>query len=268
VRILFLGDIVGEPGRKILRDHLSSLRKRLELDLVIANAENAAAGSGLSPSCWDELRKAGVDAATMGDHVYKRKEIRTLFERGEPICRPANYPSRAVGPELLLISAGSDRKVAIFQVQGRLFLRPADCPFDAADRILARIPDDVRVILVDVHAEATAEKQTIFRFLAGRVTAALGTHTHVPTADAGLIGTTACITDLGMTGPYDGVIGRRFEPVLKSALSFEVNKFDVAVGDPRISGALIEADPDTGHARSIRLVHLTEEQLASGDTAR
>ena len=257
MKILFIGDIVGEPGRKILRRAVPVLRARYELDLVIANAENAASGSGLTPKCYEELRKCGIDAYTMGDHVYKRREIHELFGRKEPLCRPANYPLEAPGPDHLIVTARNGLKVAIFYVVGRLFMKPADCPFRAADRILQKIAGQANIIIVDVHAEATSEKQLLLHHLVGRVSAVLGTHTHVPTADASIFPPgTAFISDVGMTGPYDGVIGRKKEDVLKTTLSFEPVPWQVAVGDPRVSAVLMEIDETTGKAESIELLHL------------
>lgn len=245
-----------------MREALPILRRRWSLDLVVANAENASSGSGLDPKGYQQLIDAGVSAITMGDHVYKKKEILPLFAAGAPICRPANFPLEAPGPDHVLVSAADGVPVAVITVLGRLFMRPVDCPLHAIDRVLASIGERARVVLVDVHAEATSEKQVMLRHLAGRVTAVLGTHTHVPTADAAIFPPgTAYITDAGMTGPYDGVIGRRWDRVLKTAWSFEPTFFDIASGDLRISGVLITVDPESARAMEIRLVHLTETDI-------
>lgn len=262
MKILFLGDIVGEPGRKLVKRVLPRLREKLALGLVVANAENAAGGSGLDPRCYHQLASAGIDAVTMGDHVYKKKEIFSLFEEGFPICKPANFPPEAPGPDHLLVTAADGTKVAIISLLGRMFMRPVDCPFHAVDRILETIGKKAKVVLVDIHAEATSDKQCVLRHLVGRVSAVMGTHTHVPTADAAVFPPgTAYITDVGMTGPYDSVIGRRFDRVLHATTTFEPKPFDVATGDPRISGALLEVDPDTGRALAIDLVHWDRARL-------
>lgn len=262
MRILFLGDIVGEPGRKIVRDGLAAIRFAFQVDLVVANAENAAGGSGINPRCYTQLAKAGVQAFTMGDHVYRKKEIYQLFEAGLPICKPANFPPDAPGPDHLIIQLEDAPPVAVISVLGRVFMRPVDCPFRAVDRVLASLPSEVTTILVDMHAEATSDKQLMLRHLQGRVSAVFGTHTHVPTADAAVFEPgTAYITDVGMTGPYDSVIGRRYDRVLRTTLTFEPTAFDVATGDPRISGALVDVDASTGLAKSVSLLHLNHPQI-------
>lgn len=262
MKILFLGDVVGEPGRKILRKAVPLLRARHELDLVIANAENAAGGSGLSPRVCSQILGAGVDALTMGDHIYKKTEIYPLFSQKKPICKPANFPAEAPGPDHLIVETAGGIPVAIISLLGRVYMRPVDCPFHAAFRVLDAIGDQARVILVDIHAEATSEKQLMLRHLLGKVSAVVGTHTHVPTADARVHPPgTAYITDVGMTGPYDSVIGRRCDRVLHTTITFEPTAFDVATGDPRVSGALIDVDESTGRARAIELVHLDKGEI-------
>jgi metallophosphoesterase (TIGR00282 family) len=264
VRILFLGDIVGKPGRRVLRDGLAAVRSAYAVDLVVANAENATGGSGLDVRCYNELRQAGVDAFTLGDHCYKRKEVISLFQSGAPICRPANYPPDAPGPDHVLIETADGTQVALLALLGRLFMRPVDCPLRASDRVLAAVADRTKVIVVDMHAEATSDKQIALRHLAGRVSAVIGTHTHVPTADAVVFEPgTAFISDVGMTGPYDGVIGRRWDRVLKTAHTFNPTFFSVATGDPRISGAIIDVDTLTGRATSINLLHLRKNDIDS-----
>ncbi|MFO0945099.1 MAG: TIGR00282 family metallophosphoesterase [Planctomycetota bacterium] len=262
MKILFLGDIVGEPGRKLVKRALPRLREKLALDLVVVNAENAAGGSGLDPRCYHQLAASGVDAVTMGDHIYKKKEILSLFQEGFPICKPANFPPEAPGPDHLIVSASDGTKVAVVSLLGRMFMRPVDCPFHAIDRVLESIGKKAKVILVDIHAEATSDKQCMLRHLVGRVSALMGTHTHVPTADAAVFPPgTGYITDVGMTGPYDSVIGRRFDRVLHATTTFEPKPFDVATGDPRISGALLDVDPATGRANAIELVHWDRAKL-------
>jgi metallophosphoesterase (TIGR00282 family) len=260
LKILFIGDVVGAPGRKIVGQVLPRLIPRWELGLVVCNAENAAGGSGLTVGCYEELLEAGVDVMTMGDHVYRKDEIFRIFDRTGNVLRPANYPPDSPGPELSLLKARDGTLAAVFTVVGRTFMKPVDCPFRASDRILDRIGSDTRVVFVDVHAEATSEKQLLGRYLDGRVSAALGTHTHVATADEQILRHgSAYQTDVGMTGPHDSILGRRYDRVLSATLSCVPAHFDVANGDPRLNGALLTVDPQTGHALSISRVSLDQD---------
>jgi metallophosphoesterase (TIGR00282 family) len=261
LKILFIGDVVGAPGRKIVGQVLPRLIPRWGLGLVVCNAENAAGGSGLTLRCHEELVDAGVDVLTMGDHVYRKDEIFQIFERTGDVLRPANYPRDSPGPELSLVTARDGTPVAVFTVLGRTYMRPVDCPFRAAERILDRIGGETRVIVVDVHAEATSDKQLLGRYLDGRVSAALGTHTHVVTADEQILKNgTAYQTDVGMTGPHDSIIGRRYDRVLSATLTFVHAYFDVATGDPRLNGALVTIDPQTGRALAISRVSINQEE--------
>jgi metallophosphoesterase (TIGR00282 family) len=260
-KILFIGDVVGAPGRKIVGQVLPRLILRWGIHLVVCNAENSAGGSGLTIKCHEDLVEAGVDVFTMGDHIYRKDEIFTLFERTDRILKPANYPSDAPGEEVVLTQARDGTTVAALSLMGRTYMKPVDCPFRAADRVLSRISRDARVIVVDVHAEATSDKQLLGRYLDGRVSAVLGTHTHVVTADDQILaGGTAYQTDVGMTGPHDSILGRRYDRVLPATLTQVPHYFDVAAGDPRLNGALVEVDPDTGHARSIRRVRIDRDE--------
>ncbi len=262
LKILFIGDVVGSPGRKVVVQSLPHLRARLGLDLVICNAENAAGGSGVTLSCYDDLRDAGVDVFTLGDHAYRKDDIHDLFGRSDRLCRPANFPPDAPGPEIVRIKTTGGVPVAVFTVLGRVFMNPVDCPLRASDRILGPLAESYKVIVCDIHAEATSEKQLLARYLDGRVSAALGTHTHVATADEQILsGGTAFQTDVGMTGPYDSVIGRRFDRVLTSNQTALPQHFDVATGDPRLSSTLLEIDPESGRALSIRRVMLDKHQI-------
>lgn len=263
VKILFVGDVVGEPGRKILVRAAPLLRARFDLDLFIVNAENAAGGSGLNTASYRQLVAAGVDAFTMGDHIYRHKDIYHLFRSRPPICRPANLPSEAPGPDHALVEAREGVPVVVISLLGRLYMKPVDCPFHAVDRVLQSLGDAAKVILVDIHAEATAEKQCMLYHLRGRVSAVLGTHTHVPTADARVFPPgTAFMTDVGMTGPYGGVIGRKADQVLYATFSGKPTYFEVATAEPRVSGAVVEVDPATGAALAIEPVHWDEATLA------
>jgi metallophosphoesterase (TIGR00282 family) len=259
MRILFIGDIVGAPGMAMVKRAVPRLLADEHVDLVIANAENAYRGSGLTPAQYQELRESGVDLVTLGDHIYKRQEIIGVLEREERLCKPANFPSMAPGREFALALARDGTPVAAVCLLGRLFMRPVDCPFQAIDRVLAQLPAEVRCVVVDMHAEATGEKYLMAHHLKGRVAAVLGTHTHVPTADEQLLAqTTAFISDVGMTGPYDSILGRRIDRVLPTTISFVPSPFDVATGDPRLAGALVDIDAATGHATAIRRVMVRE----------
>jgi metallophosphoesterase (TIGR00282 family) len=263
MRILFIGDIVGPPGMALVKRAVPHLIGTEKIDLVIANAENAFNGSGLAPKQYAELRGAGVDLVTLGDHIYKRQEIIGTLEREERICKPANFPRTAPGREFAFAQARDGTPVAVICLLGRLFMRPVDCPFEAVDRVLKDLPPEVRCVVVDMHAEATAEKHLMGHHLKGRVTAVLGTHTHVATADEQIMaGGTAFISDVGMTGPYDSILGRRIDRVLPATISFVPCPFDVATGDPRLAGALVDVDGATGQATAIQRFMLRETDLS------
>jgi metallophosphoesterase (TIGR00282 family) len=268
MRILFIGDIVGPAGVTFLRRALPRLIAREALDLVIANAENAANGSGLTPSLYRRLRDAGVDLVTLGDHVYKKADIIRTLEQDDRVCRPANFPPEAPGRDVVVAPARDGTPVAAFCLLGRTFMRPVDCPFHAAARVLLALEGRARCVVVDVHAEATADKYLLGHYLKGRVSAVLGTHTHVPTADEQILpGGTAFVSDVGMTGPYDSILGRRIDRVLPTTVSFVPSAFDVATGDPRLAGAVVEIDAATGRAGAIRRLMLDEAGLAALEAA-
>jgi len=255
VRLLLIGDIVGRPGRQICVQAVRGLRAAEEIDLVVANAENVAGGSGLTPEIYHELIEAGIDAITMGDHVYKRREIFSILQTERRIVRPANFPRDAPGRESAVVRARNQVNVAVFTLLGRVFMPPVDCPFAAADRVLAGLPEDVRVILLDFHAEATSDKQLMGLHLDGRLSAVLGTHTHVPTADEQILpGGTAFQCDVGMTGSHESILGRRIDRVLETTRTFRPTHFDVATGDVRLKGTLVDVDAATGRATAIRRI--------------
>jgi metallophosphoesterase (TIGR00282 family) len=263
MRILFIGDVVGPPGVTFLRRALPPLIAREGLDLVIANAENAANGSGLTPGLYRRIREAGVDLITLGDHAYKKQDITRTLETEDRLCRPANFPAGAPGREFAVAPARDGTPVAVFGVLGRTFMRAVDCPFRAADRVLQALGGRAGCVIVDAHAEATADKYLLGHHLKGRVSAVLGTHTHVPTADEQVLpGGTAFICDVGMTGPYDSILGRRIDRVLGTTLTFVPSPFDVATGDPRLAGAVVDVDAATGRATAIRRLMLDEKGLA------
>jgi 2',3'-cyclic-nucleotide 2'-phosphodiesterase len=258
MRFLLIGDVVGKPGRRVITQCLGEVKRREQLDLVLANAENAADGSGLTPAIFHELVHAGVDCITLGDHIYRRKEIYPLLETDARVVKPANFPATAPGRAWTVVRTSSGLAVGVFCVLGRVYMRPVDCPFQAADRVLGELPPDVQVRIVDIHAEATSDKQLLGRYLDGRVSAVLGTHTHVATADEQVLpGGTAFQCDVGMTGPHDSIIGRRIDRVLETTLTFRPTQFDVASRDVRLCGTIVDVDPQTGRATSIRRLALT-----------
>jgi len=259
VRLLLIGDIVGKPGRQIVSRATPGLRIEEELDLVVANAENAAGGSGLTPAIYYELIAASIDCITMGDHIYRRREIYPVMHGETRIVKPANFPPDAPGLDFTVVSARNNVPVAVFSLLGRVFMKPVDCPFRAADRVLAAMPSHVKIILLDFHAEATSDMQLMGRHLDGRVTAVLGTHTHVPTADEQILpGGTAFQCDVGMTGPHQSILGRRIDRVLQTARTFRPTHFEVATGDPRLNGTIVDVDPATGRATDIRRLVLDQ----------
>ncbi len=257
VRILFIGDVFGQPGRRILREALPALVQEYSPDLILANGENAAAGFGITPALTEELLALGIAVLTSGNHIWDKKEILPyLADHADGrLLRPANYPSPSPGHGLYVGRTGSRTAYAVINLQGRVFMPPIDCPFRTADRLLEQIPPQVKIRIVDMHAEATSEKQALGWYLDGRVTAVVGTHTHVPTADETVLPQgTAYVTDLGMTGPYESVIGVDKRAVVEKFLSQIPARFEVAKGDVRLSAALIEADAESGRARSIRRI--------------
>ena len=260
MRILMVGDIVGRVGLRMVTDHLAAVRQKESLDFVIANAENVEDGSGLRKASYRKLIDAGVDFVTLGDHIYRKKEIIEVLDSETNIVKPANYPPDAPGREWAVATATNGEQVAVFSLQGRIFMKPCDCPFLAADRVLKEIPDSVKVRFLDLHAEATSDMQLMGRYLDGRVTAVLGTHTHVPTADEQILPKgTAFQCDVGMTGPYESILGRMIEPVTITTVTMRPKTFSVAVGDVRISGAIVDVDPKTGSAKAIKRLQINEE---------
>lgn len=252
MRLLFIGDIVGSPGREIVAAKVPELVAAHQLDLVIANAENAAGGSGITPQIYKQLTKAGVDCITLGDHAFRRKEIFSTLNSAENIVRPGNLPIEAHGREWCIVAARDGTRVGVCCLLGQLFMKPIDSPWRAADRILSAMPSDVKVRFVDFHVEATSEAQLMGRYLAGRVTAVLGTHTHVATADECILaGGTAFQCDVGMTGPHEAILGRRVDRVMETLLTANPTQFEVATGDVRLNGSIVDVDPTTGQATRI-----------------
>jgi metallophosphoesterase (TIGR00282 family) len=260
MRILFIGDIFGKPGRTIVKDRLSGLVKDHSIDLVIANGENSAAGFGITPPLAEELFELGVDVITTGNHVWDKREIIDYFESadGNPhsparrLLRPANYASGLPGWGVYE-GKKHDVPYAVINLQGRVFMVANDDPFRVVDHLLKDIK--AKIVFVDFHAEATSEKVSMGWYLDGRVTVVVGTHTHIPTADERVLpGGTAHITDVGMTGPYDSVIGVKKELVIARFLNNMPARFEAATGDVRLCGVVVDCDNLTGHARSIERV--------------
>ena len=252
MKILFIGDIVGSPGRKIVHDRLADILAQREVDLCIANGENSASGFGITPRLAEELFASGIEVLTGGNHIWDRKEILDFFPHEPRLLRPANFPNGAPGKGLFIGRAKNGVGFAVLNLQGRTFMTPLDDPFRAANAELAKIPADVRVILVDMHAEATSEKQAMGWYLDGKVSAVIGTHTHVATADERVLpGGTAVITDVGMTGPHDSVIGMEKSGILQRFLDGMPARFSVAEGDIQMNSVRIDVDESTGRARSI-----------------
>ena len=264
MRILFIGDIVGSPGRHIVREELSHLIEEQRVDLAIANCENAAAGFGITPRLADELLAAGVEVLSGGNHIFDRKEILDYMPHQPRIVRPANLPPGVPGTGLYVGTSKAGVGFALLNLQGRVFMPAIDCPFRTADQELAKLApasgngaSSVKIILVDFHAEATSEKQAMGWYLDGRVTAVVGTHTHVATADEQVLPKgTAYITDVGMTGPHDSVIGMNKQAMVRRFLDSLPARFEVAEEDTRLNAVVIDADESTGLARSISRVHL------------
>jgi metallophosphoesterase (TIGR00282 family) len=255
LKLLFIGDIVGRPGRDIIAEKLGKLRADHNLDFVIANGENSAAGNGITGSIARSLLEMGIDAITLGDHVWDQRGWESEITQIDRVCRPANLPSSNPGWDHLIIESRGFR-VAVFTVLGRHFMGPkVDCPFLCSDRMIEQLRAQADAIIVEIHAEATSEKQALGWYLDGRVTAVVGTHTHVPTADATILPKgTAFICDIGMTGPYRGVLGRQIEPVVAKFVDGLPRKFEVATEDVRLSGVLIDIDASRTHAEKIELI--------------
>jgi len=257
MKILMIGDVVGSPGRKILKRELPRLRRELSLGAVIVNAENCAAGSGITAALAKEIFEAGADAITLGDHAWGQKEFPGQADSVDSLVRPVNIPPECPGKGWRIITMPTFR-FAVVNALGRVFMNPVDCPFKAIDRALSEIPKDIPVF-VDFHAEATSEKITLGHYLDGCVCAVAGTHTHVQTSDAIVLPKgTAYITDLGMTGPYISSIGRDLKPVTKKFITGMPARFDVAEGPCVLEGAVIEFDPVTKKASSIEALRVRE----------
>lgn len=264
MRILFLGDVVGRPGRYALKAWLPSFRRENDIAFVIANGENAAAGFGITRKIYQELLEAQVDCVTSGNHIFAQKEVETWIGDEVRLLRPANYPSGVPGSGMGVYENSSGVKVAVVNLCGRVFMQTLDCPFAWADRELPALREQTPILIVDFHAEATSEKQAFARYVDGKVTAVIGTHTHVQTADEQLLpGGTAYVTDCGMTGPIHSVIGTNIEAVLAKYRTQMPRRFTVGSGPVDICGVLLEVNEATGKATSIRRLQQRHEEVTS-----
>ncbi len=264
LNVLCIGDIVGRPGRRIVADKLKSLVRELNIDCVIANAENAAGGSGLTPQIYNKLLRYGVNLITLGDHTYRKRDIIKTLEVADNIARPANLSEFAAGRGVGVYKTGKGPTVGVVSLIGRMFMKPADCPYSAVDRILPQLQQQADIIFVDFHAEATSEKVAMGYHLDGRVSCVFGTHTHIVTADEKILPKgTAYITDIGMTGGHDSVLGRGAESVLKAFRTRMPVPFEIATDDVKMSAIVVTADGNSKQAERIERIKIDAESKDS-----
>ncbi len=263
MKLLFIGDIVGRPGRDLVRRHVRALASAHAADVVIANGENAAGGAGITRDNMFEILSAGVHVITTGNHVWDKRETLEFIGNETRLLRPANYPEGTPGSGSCVMAAPNGVRVGVINVMGRVFLHAIDDPFRAAEREIARVKaDGAQVIFIDLHGETTSEKLAFSYYVDGQVAAVIGTHTHVQTADERILpGGTACLTDVGMTGPHDGVIGMDKDAVIARFVTGLPSRFETATGDPRLNGVIITVDPHTGRATQIARLSHTEDEL-------
>lgn len=256
INVLALGDVVGEPGRRAVKTIVPRLIRDEDLEFVIANGENIAAGSGITESTCVEIFSSGVNVMTSGDHIFRKKEGEALLDNTTRILKPANYPAGTPGIGSTIVESRSGMKIGVLNLIGRVFLKTVNCPFETAEREVKKMRAVTPLIFVDIHAEATSEKVALGWFLDGQVSAVFGTHTHIQTADEAILPRgTGFLTELGMCGPYRSVIGREIDQVLKMFQTQMPVRLDVAKEDARISGAIFEVDSETGKCISVRRVH-------------
>jgi metallophosphoesterase (TIGR00282 family) len=256
MNIFFIGDIVGAPGRRAVEELLPRVVDHYFIDLVVANGENASGGIGITPQVADQLLSQGIDLLTSGNHIWKHKEILPYLEETDRLLRPANYPPETPGRGFAIVETAAGQRAAVLNLEGRVFMSPLECPFRTAEQVLASLPKEVKVILVDMHAEATSEKQAMGWFLDGRVSAVVGTHTHVQTADERILPDgTGYITDAGMTGPVDSVIGMKKEIILERFLTQRPQPFKVAAQNIQLQGVILKIDGQ-GHCQELTRLHL------------
>lgn len=247
IRILFVGDVMGRPGRRALRSALPRLQRERRIDFTVVNIENSAGGFGVNRSVMEEFDALSIDCFTTGNHVWDKKEVLPMLDERDNLLRPANYPKGNPGKGVFVGESPAGIPVAVLNLEGQVFMKSLDSPFEEADRLIKSLPNDVKVIFVDFHAEATSEKQAMGFYLDGRVSAVVGTHTHVPTADARVLSEgTGLQTDVGMTGPYDSIIGMRVDKVLQRFKLQRNAPFEVAKRDVRLAAVQIDVDEQTG----------------------
>ena len=258
MKVLFIGDIVGKPGRRAVKAGVPDLISKLKADFVIANAENAAGGFGVTKSVVEELFSCGIDILTSGNHIWDKKEAVNYIPKENRLLRPANYPADVPGAGSIVMKTAAAEKIAILNISGRVFMNQLDCPFKTADKELQVLKDQTNVIIVDFHAEATSEKSAIGWFLDGRVSAVIGTHTHVQTADEKILPKgTAFISDVGMTGPVDSIIGVKKEQIINKFLTGIPCRFETATGKSILSCVVVDINPKTGESTSIQRLQLS-----------
>jgi 2',3'-cyclic-nucleotide 2'-phosphodiesterase len=259
MRILFIGDVVGSPGREMLTTYLPKLKSKYKPTLTIVNGENSASGKGITEKIYKQILDLGAQVVTLGNHTWDQRELIEVIDYCPNMIRPANFPEEVPGKGYAIIKI-NHLEVGVINIQGRTFLPPLDCPFKKVDNIIAEIKKRTPIIFVDFHAEATSEKQAMGWYLDGRVSAVVGTHTHVQTADARILpNKTAYITDVGMTGPYDGILGMEREAVLKRFLTSLPVRFEVTKGREQLNGVIIDIDEKTGKAKSIKPIIINED---------
>jgi metallophosphoesterase (TIGR00282 family) len=260
LNLLCIGDIVGRPGRRILAEKLKALVEEHSVDCVIANAENAAGGSGLTPQIYDKLLRYGVNIITLGDHAFRKRDIIETLEKFDNIARPANLSEYAAGRGTALYRTAKGPTIGVIVLIGRLFMKPADCPYNAADKLIARLQQQADILVVEFHAEATSEKIAMGYHVDGRASLCFGTHTHVATADERIMPRgTAYITDIGMTGAHDSVLGRKVDNVLKAFRTQMPIPFEIATGDVKLNGILVTIDTITKHAERIERIRVASD---------
>jgi len=266
LNILCIGDVVGKPGRRVLAEELKGFVEREGIDCVIVNAENAAGGSGLTPQIYNKLQRYGVNLITLGDHTYRKRDIISILETADDIVRPANMSDLSAGKGYAIYHCFKGFQIAVVTLIGRVFMKPADCPFGAIDKILPKLKQNADIIFVEVHAEATSEKVAMGHYLDGKVSCCFGTHTHIQTSDEKILPKgTAYITDIGMTGPHDSVLGRDKENVLKSFRTQMPYPFSIASGDVQINGIIVTVDSNTKVAEKIERVRIKSD-IQDGST--
>ena len=260
MRVLFIGDIVGAAGRDVVRKKLRDFKDKKKIDAVIANGENSAGGSGITQRIAEDLYEFGVDVITAGDHIWKKREIYEFLLRSDKIIRPANYPEGAPGRGSTCVEIKGKGTIGVVNLIGRVFMEALDCPFKKASKEVEELKKKTKIIFVDMHAEATSEKVAMGWFLDGKVSGVVGTHTHIQTADEKILpGGTAYISDCGMTGPYDSVIGRRKDLIIERFLTQLPNRFEVAEKDVQMHGVIVDVDESTGKATTIKRVQVKDD---------